>query len=68
MEDGRPRFVTALGETNSVGGWRERKADGGALIDVPNPDIPLRSGVVDGIAPAIRAAAPAGSTVTRDRL
>ena len=25
MEDGRPRFVTALGETDVVGGWRERQ-------------------------------------------
>jgi uncharacterized protein (TIGR03032 family) len=42
MEDGRPRFVTALGETDAVGGWRERKADGGVVIDVPTGEIVLR--------------------------
>ena len=42
MEDGRPRFVTALGETDVVGGWRERKADGGVVIDVPTGEVVLR--------------------------
>ena len=28
------RYVTALGTTDTPGGWRERKADGGVLIDV----------------------------------
>jgi uncharacterized protein (TIGR03032 family) len=32
--DDRVAFVTALGTTDSAGGWRERKADGGVLIDV----------------------------------
>lgn len=32
--DGRPRLVTALGETNTPGGWRANKAAGGALIDI----------------------------------
>lgn len=34
LVDGRPRFVTVLGETDTPGGWRERKADGGVLIDL----------------------------------
>jgi uncharacterized protein (TIGR03032 family) len=42
MEDGRPRFVTALGEADAVGGWRERKADGGVVIDVPTGEVVLR--------------------------
>ena len=42
MEGGRPRFVTALGETDVVGGWRERKADGGVVIDVPSGEVVLR--------------------------
>jgi uncharacterized protein (TIGR03032 family) len=29
-----PAFVTALGETDTVAGWRENKANGGCLIDV----------------------------------
>src|SRR5690349_14134666 len=35
-----------------------------ALIDMPNPDIPLGSGVIDRIEPALRAAAPAGVSVS----
>ena len=34
VEGGRVRCVTALGTTDTPGGWRERKADGGVLIDV----------------------------------
>ncbi len=35
MRDGQPRYATALGETDHLNGWRERKADGGVLIDIP---------------------------------
>jgi uncharacterized protein (TIGR03032 family) len=34
MVDGRPRYVTALGETDTPGGWRENKARGGVLLDI----------------------------------
>jgi uncharacterized protein (TIGR03032 family) len=34
--DGQPRYVTALGETDSPGGWREVKQNGGCLIEVPS--------------------------------
>ena len=34
-----------------------------ALIDMPNPDVPLGTGVMDRIEPALRAAAPAGASV-----
>jgi hypothetical protein len=34
LRDGRPRYVTALGETNENGGWRANKRDGGLLIDI----------------------------------
>jgi uncharacterized protein (TIGR03032 family) len=34
MVDGRPRYVTALGDTDSPAGWRANKARGGVLIDV----------------------------------
>jgi uncharacterized protein (TIGR03032 family) len=30
------RYVTALGRTDTPGGWRESKADGGVLLDVPS--------------------------------
>lgn len=34
VEDGKARYVTALGETTGPQGWRPTKADGGVLIDV----------------------------------
>jgi uncharacterized protein (TIGR03032 family) len=34
--DGRPRFVTALGETDVRDGWRAGKATGGVVVDVPS--------------------------------
>ena len=36
MRDGKPAFVTALGETDSPGGWREHKAKGGLIIEIDN--------------------------------
>jgi uncharacterized protein (TIGR03032 family) len=42
MEGGQPRFVTALGATDVVGGWRERKVNGGVVIDVPSGEVVLR--------------------------
>lgn len=34
MRDGKPRYVTALGNTNTPGGWRKNKRNGGLLIDL----------------------------------
>ncbi len=42
MVDGRPRFVTALGETDSPAGWRENKARGGVLFDVASGEVITR--------------------------
>ena len=42
VRDGRVRYVTALGETNNPGGWRENKRDGGILIDVDSHEIIAR--------------------------
>ncbi|NQT39503.1 MAG: TIGR03032 family protein [Planctomycetes bacterium] len=39
MRDGRPAFVTALGTSDTAGGWREKKADGGVLIEVESNEI-----------------------------
>jgi uncharacterized protein (TIGR03032 family) len=36
------RYVTALGESNEPGGWRENKASGGVLIDVESGETVLR--------------------------
>ncbi len=42
MVDGRPRYVTALGETDEPGGWRAKKARGGVLIHVGTGDVITR--------------------------
>ena len=39
MVDGQPKYVTALGETDTVGGWRANKANGGILMDITNNEI-----------------------------
>lgn len=36
LVDGAPRYVTALGETDQAGGWRDNKASGGVLLEVPS--------------------------------
>ncbi len=41
-DDHAPRFVTALGETDTEGGWREGKRDGGCLIDVASGTVLVR--------------------------
>jgi uncharacterized protein (TIGR03032 family) len=42
MVAGRPKYVTALGKTDTVGGWRKTKATGGIVIDVETDEIVLR--------------------------
>jgi len=42
VQDGRPRFVTALGETDTAGGWRADKARGGVIVDVPSGEAVTR--------------------------
>lgn len=39
LVDGGPKYVTALGATDQCGGWRENKASGGVLIDVPSSEL-----------------------------
>lgn len=42
LRDGRVRYVTALGESDEPGGWRENKRDGGILIDVDSHEVIAR--------------------------
>jgi uncharacterized protein (TIGR03032 family) len=42
MVNGRAKYVTALGETDTRGGWRENKKDGGILMDVDSGEVLLR--------------------------
>jgi uncharacterized protein (TIGR03032 family) len=40
--DRRPRWATALGETDKSAGWRENKKDGGILIDIESNEVVAR--------------------------
>src|SRR5688572_3287325 len=41
MEDGKPKYVTAVAQTDVADGWREHRRDGGCVIDVQTNDIVL---------------------------
>ena len=42
MRDGRPKYVTALGQTDEAAGWRGAKATGGVLLDVDTGQVIAR--------------------------
>jgi uncharacterized protein (TIGR03032 family) len=42
MVDGKPKYVTALGETDEMAGWRPNKAQGGILMDVDSGEVLCR--------------------------
>ncbi len=44
MQDGKPRYATAISGSDVADGWRDRRADGGVLIDVAHDEI-----LVDGL-------------------
>ena len=39
MDDGRPRYVTAVSRTDVADGWRDRRRDGGCVIDVASGEV-----------------------------
>lgn len=39
MEAGKPALVTAVSKSNTIDGWRDRRKDGGVLIDVGSDEI-----------------------------
>ena len=39
MLDGKPRYVTALGQSDQPRGWRENKAKGGIIMDVTTNEV-----------------------------
>lgn len=41
MEAGVPRYVTAVSRSDTVDGWRDRRANGGIVIDVPSGAVVL---------------------------
>ena len=44
MEGGKPRFATAVSRSDVADGWRDRRTDGGIVIDVDSQEI-----VADGL-------------------
>lgn len=45
LRDGQIRYVTALGQSDQAGGWRNRKKDGGIVMDTTTNEV-----LVDGLA------------------
>ncbi|RHW17256.1 TIGR03032 family protein [Sphingomonas gilva] len=39
LEDGEPKLATAIGQTDTAGGWRRQREKGGVLIDIPSKEI-----------------------------
>ncbi|MCH8521438.1 MAG: TIGR03032 family protein [Glycocaulis sp.] len=39
MQDGVPRYVTAVSKSDTIDGWRDRRADGGIVMDVASGEI-----------------------------
>ena len=39
MENGEPRYVTAISASDTIDGWRDRRTDGGVVIDVQSNSI-----------------------------
>ncbi|MEM7546947.1 MAG: TIGR03032 family protein [Pseudomonadota bacterium] len=39
MEDGEPAYVTAVSRSDTIDGWRDRRADGGVIVDVKSNEV-----------------------------
>ncbi len=39
MENGKPKYATAVSRSDTIDGWRDRRADGGIVIDVETDEI-----------------------------
>ncbi len=39
MQDGRPRYVTSVSQSDVADGWRDRRRDGGCVIDVTTNEV-----------------------------
>jgi uncharacterized protein (TIGR03032 family) len=39
MEDGKPRYATAVSRSDTIDGWRDRRANGGIVIDIQSGKI-----------------------------
>jgi uncharacterized protein (TIGR03032 family) len=41
LRDGQPRYVTAVSQSDVADGWRERRRDGGCVIDISSNEVIL---------------------------
>jgi uncharacterized protein (TIGR03032 family) len=39
MDEGRPAYVTAVSRSDTIDGWRDRRADGGVVLDVRSGEV-----------------------------
>jgi uncharacterized protein (TIGR03032 family) len=39
LEDGKPRYVTAVSQSDVADGWRDRRDDGGCVVDVTTNEV-----------------------------
>jgi uncharacterized protein (TIGR03032 family) len=39
MQDGVPRYVTAVSKSDTIDGWRDRRANGGIIVDVQSGEV-----------------------------
>jgi uncharacterized protein (TIGR03032 family) len=42
LDEGRPRYVTAVSTSDVADGWRDRRRDGGCVLEVPSGNIVAR--------------------------
>ena len=42
MDEGEPRYVTAVSQSDVADGWRDHRAEGGVLIEVPSGEVVLQ--------------------------